>query len=76
LTTYIIVMNDKKVRASRKDIKIEIRCSDVKVRRGFKRVAADFDNYEEVVKWITKNYEMFSKMAPPEDHHAIRGNIL
>jgi hypothetical protein len=69
-------MSDKRVESSKKGTKIEIRCRDIKTRQDFKSIAAYFDDYEEVIKWLTKNYEMFSKMAPPEDHHVVRGNIL
>jgi len=69
-------MSGKSSRASTKDFKIEIRCATDKVRRDFKRIAADFDNYEEVIKWLAKNYAMFIKVSPPEDHHVVKGNIL
>jgi len=69
-------MSGKSVRSSTKDFKIEIRCATEKVRKDFRRIAADFENYEQVVIWLTKNYSMFSKMAPPEDHHTVKGNIL
>ena len=34
--------------------KQDIRCKDIKTLRGFKRMAADFKNYEETLAWFVK----------------------
>jgi len=46
------------------EAKIFIR-TDTPTRRDFKRIAADFKNYEELLKWFTKNYDVFKRIAPP-----------
>lgn len=56
-----------------KEQKIFIRCNDPESRRAFKRMAADFHSYEELVVWIAKNYDVFKKIVPP---HPVKGRIL
>jgi hypothetical protein len=57
----------------KKDLKLYIRCSEMETVRGFKRIAADFDNYEDVIKYLSKNYATFSKIVPP---YPVHGGIL
>lgn len=41
-----------------KDERIEIRCHrETKV--GFKKIAAEFEDQEHVIKWLIENFEMF-----------------
>jgi len=50
---------------TKKQKKIEIRYIHEDTHKGFKRVAADFDNYEHVVLWLIENYESFKSIRPP-----------
>jgi hypothetical protein len=56
-----------------KEQKIFVRCKDIETRRAFKRVAADFHSYEELVIWLCKNYDTFKRIVPP---HPVKGGIL
>ncbi len=38
--------------------RIEIRC-DRTTKIGFKKIAAEFDDQEHVIKWMIENFEMF-----------------
>lgn len=71
--SYIIVMSPSPTKPLKKDIKLYIRCADRDTVRGFKRVAADFDCYEDVIIWLNKNYGIFSNMAPP---YPPKGGVL
>jgi hypothetical protein len=66
-------MAEKHVRSYNKVSKIEIRCNDFATRQNFKRIAADFHTYEDVIKWVNANYATFVKIVPP---HPVRGGIL
>jgi hypothetical protein len=66
-------MSDNHAQSYKDAVKIEIRCNDVSTRRGFKKVAADFKTYEDVIKWVVQNYDLFVKLAPP---YPIHGKIL
>ena len=66
-------MTVKRVKAYNDATKLEIRCNDYDTRRNFKRIAADFENYEDVIKWLNKNYATFITIVPP---HPPRGGIL
>jgi hypothetical protein len=57
-------VTEKKGKSGISDTKIEIRCHDSKTKTDFKRIAADFRTYEDVIKWLNVNYPIFSKMAP------------
>jgi hypothetical protein len=57
----------------KKDLKLYIRCADIETIRAFKRVAADFENYEDVIKWLTTNYAMFTKIIPS---YPVKGGLL
>jgi len=57
----------------RGETKIDIRCKDPETKVEFKRIAAEFRTFEDVIKWLNKNYVLFSKMAPPRPPH---GGIL
>jgi len=61
------------VKPIKKDLKLYIRCSNKETIRGFKRVAADFDNYEDVIAYLAKNYATFSKIIPP---YPVHGGML
>jgi hypothetical protein len=56
------------------EAKIDIRCKDPKTKSEFKKIAADFDNYEEVIKWFIANYPLFCKLAPSSK--PVRGGVL
>lgn len=56
------------------ETKITIRCKDTKTFRDFKRIAADFERYEDVIKWMSQNYQTFSKISPP--FYPARGGVL
>jgi hypothetical protein len=66
-------MSAQTVKPPKKDLKLYIRCSNIETIRGFKRVAADFKNYEDVISYLSKNYVTFSKIAPP---YPVYGGIL
>ena len=66
-------MSDKDARSFSNANKIEIRCHGLNTRRDFKRVAADFNSYEDVVKYLCANYELFKKMVPP---YPVHGGVL
>lgn len=66
-------MSASLVRPTKKDLKLYIRCSDMETIRGFKRAAADFKNYEDLIKYLAKNYEMFKKIVPP---YPVHGGVL
>jgi hypothetical protein len=55
------------------DIRLYIRCKDIETVRAFKRAAADFNTYEDFIKWIGKNYQTITKIIPPNPIH---GGIL
>jgi hypothetical protein len=57
----------------KKDLKLYIRCSKIDTIRDFKRVAADFECYEDVIKYLSKNYESFRKIVPP---YPVHGGVL
>jgi len=66
-------MTDIAAKAAKGDTKLYIRCKDIETIRGFKRVAADFDTYEDLIKWINKNYTTFTKIVPP---YPVHGGVL
>jgi len=66
-------MSATMVKPIKKDLKLYIRCSNMETIRGFKRVAADFKNYEDVIEYIAKNYATFSKIVPP---YPVHGGVL
>jgi len=57
----------------KKDLKLYIRCSNKETIRAFKRAAADFDNYEDLIAWLGKNYQTFTKIVPP---YPVHGGVL
>jgi len=52
------------IRGQEKEDRIEIRCNE-ETKIGFKRVAADFDDYEHVIKWLVENYNDFRTLRVP-----------
>jgi hypothetical protein len=66
-------MADLTPKTAKGDMKLYIRCKDIESIRGFKRVAADFNSYEDLVKWINKNYSTFTKIVPP---YPVHGGVL
>jgi hypothetical protein len=66
-------MTPKPPKSVKKDLKLYIRVSDPETIRGFKRIAADFKNYEDVLKWFNNNYSTFTKIVPPRP---IPGGLL
>jgi len=66
-------MSASTVKPPKKDLKLYIRCSEKDTIRGFKRVAADFENYEDVIKYLFNNYEIFKKIVPP---YPVHGGVL
>lgn len=66
-------MAEKADRKAKGDTKLYIRCKDIESIRGFKRMAADFNTYEDLIKWMTKNYPTFIKIVPP---YPVHGGIL
>ena len=58
-------MSVKRAKSDKLPRKLEIRCNDIETRRGFKRIAADFETYEHALAWLVKNYDVFKKIAPP-----------
>jgi TusA-related sulfurtransferase len=66
-------MSVKAVKTFNNASKIEIRCNDPMTRRNFKRIAADFKNYEDVIKWVNTNYASFIKIVPP---YPVHGGVL
>lgn len=52
---------------------IDIRCKKSTTKTDFKRIAADFQNYEELIIWFNTNYGKFTKIVPP---HPVRGGVL
>jgi hypothetical protein len=66
-------MSAQWVKPPKKDLKLYIRCSDKETIRGFKRVAADFENYEDVIKYLYTNYDMIKKIVPP---YPVHGGVL
>lgn len=55
------------------ETKIDIRCKDSNTKVNFKKVAAEFDSYEDVIKWVNANYEIFKKIVPPRP---VKGGVL
>jgi hypothetical protein len=41
--------------------------------RAFKRAAADFRTYEDLIAWLGKNYQAFVKIVPP---YPVHGGVL
>ena len=66
-------MSVSTTKTPKKDLKLYIRCSDINTIRGFKRAAADFKNYEDLIKWLGTNYITFTKIVPP---YPVHGGIL
>lgn len=51
-------------RLPKKTSKIEIKCSE-ETRIQFKRVAAEFSDYESVIVYLVENYEALKIIRPP-----------
>ncbi len=73
MASYITIMSALTAKPPKKDLKLYIRCEKIDTIRDFKRVAADFKNYEDVIKYLSKNYEVFKKIVPP---YPVHGGVL
>ena len=53
------------VKGAAKTDRFEIKCSR-EVRVGFKKIAAEFDDYEHVLLWLIEHYPYFRTIRSPE----------
>lgn len=57
-------IKETKTPRSNKTDKVEIRCSHDS-RINFKRMSAEFTDYEEFISWVYENFEYFKQIRPP-----------
>lgn len=54
-------------------VRLSIKIKNPETMRAFKRAAADFRTYEDLIAWLGKNYQAFVKIVPP---YPVHGGVL